>query len=96
LGRSVFALAISALMAAGICACEPTLSEAVTNLPSTMTSGTDTLKYNLYTTVARNVVWGDDSGDTDLVGGTGADTITLGAGVTNASIDLGAGTEIAA
>jgi len=30
------------------------------------------LVYNLYTTDARNIVWGDDSGTTDVVGGIGA------------------------
>ena len=45
LGRSARALAISALIAAGIAACEPTLSEAVMNLPSTMTIGTDCTLY---------------------------------------------------
>lgn len=37
-----------------------------------MTNGADTLEYNLYTATARSVVWGDDTGSTDMVAGTGA------------------------
>ena len=36
-----------------------------------MTSGANQLTYNLYTTAARNFVWGDGSGGTNLLGGTG-------------------------
>jgi spore coat protein U-like protein len=53
-----------------------------------------TLIYNLYTTAARTVVWGDDSGATDVVTGTGSGMATtnnhtvygalLAAGNTNA------------
>ena len=35
-----------------------------------MFSGTNQLTYNLYTTAARNQVWGDGSAGTQLVGGT--------------------------
>jgi len=43
----------------------------------TLTNGTGgTLVYNLYTTNARTVVWGDDSGATDIVTGTGAGMAT--------------------
>ena len=38
----------------------------------TMTNGTDVLVYNLYTTPLHAVVWGNDSGDTDVVTGLGA------------------------
>ena len=34
-----------------------------------MTSGAETLNYNLYTTAARNIVWGDGSGATQQVAG---------------------------
>jgi spore coat protein U-like protein len=37
------------------------------------------LVYNLYTTEARNVVWGDDSGVTDVVGGVGAGMAAINA-----------------
>ena len=40
-GRSARAFAISASMTGGIIACVPTLSDAVMNLPSITTSGTD-------------------------------------------------------
>jgi spore coat protein U-like protein len=43
-----------------------------------LTNGTDTLQYNLYTTAARDTVWGDGTGSS-TVGGTGtglANTIT--------------------
>ena len=56
--------------------------------------GGGTLVYNLYTTAARTVVWGDDSGATDVVTGTGSGMATtnnhtvygalLAAGNTNA------------
>ena len=36
-----------------------------------MTAGTDLLDYNIYTDSGRTTVWGDDSGATDLIGGTG-------------------------
>lgn len=36
-----------------------------------MTAGANQLSYNLYTDAARSTVWGDDSGTTDLIGGTG-------------------------
>lgn len=36
-----------------------------------MTSGANTLNYALYTTSARNVVWGDGTGTTAVVSGTG-------------------------
>src|SRR2546429_9735943 len=41
LERSLRAFATSSSIAAGSCACEPTLSDPVTNLPSTTTVGTD-------------------------------------------------------
>ena len=34
--------------------------------------GTGTLVYNLFTTAARNIVWGDESGATDIVSGSGS------------------------
>jgi len=34
--------------------------------------GTGTLVYNLFTTTARNVVWGDDSGSTDIIADIGS------------------------
>jgi spore coat protein U-like protein len=37
-----------------------------------MTDGTDTLQYNLYTTAARTTVWGDGTGGTSTVPGTGS------------------------
>lgn len=36
-----------------------------------MTDTTNTLQYNLYTTSARTTIWGDGSGGTDSVTGTG-------------------------
>lgn len=39
-----------------------------------MVSGANTLNYNLYTTAARNIVWGDGAGSTATVGGTGSGT----------------------
>jgi spore coat protein U-like protein len=44
-----------------------------------MTSGGSELVYNLYTTAARNTVWGDGSGSTATVGGTGAGLLTASA-----------------
>ncbi|HET7773262.1 MAG TPA: spore coat U domain-containing protein [Burkholderiaceae bacterium] len=38
----------------------------------TATPTPNTLNYNLFTTAARNTVWGDGSGTTATVGGTGA------------------------
>ena len=38
----------------------------------TLSNGTDTLSYNLYTSSAHTTVWGDGSGSTDNVGGSGA------------------------
>ena len=38
--------------------------------------GTGTLVYNLFTTNARNIVWGDDSGATDIVPGSGSGMAT--------------------
>jgi len=35
----------------------------------TMSSGSSTLEYNLYTNSARNTVWGDETGGTGLLGG---------------------------
>jgi spore coat protein U-like protein len=37
-----------------------------------MTTGTDTLQYNLYTTTARTTVWGDGTAGTGTVAKTGA------------------------
>lgn len=37
-----------------------------------MTTGTDTLQYNLYTTTGRTTVWGDGSASTGTIGKTGA------------------------
>jgi spore coat protein U-like protein len=37
-----------------------------------MTSGAYILSYNLYTTAARNVVWGNGAGAAATVGGTGS------------------------
>ncbi len=37
-----------------------------------MTSGSDTLAYNLYTNAARSTVWGDGSGTTSQLVGTGS------------------------
>ncbi len=37
-----------------------------------MSNGTDTLSYNLYTSSAHATVWGDNSGSTDHMTGTGA------------------------
>jgi spore coat protein U-like protein len=39
--------------------------------PRLLTDGTDTLQYNLYTTAARNAVWGDGTNSSSTVGGTG-------------------------
>ena len=39
--------------------------------PRLMSNGTDTMQYNLYTTAGRTVVWGDGTGATATVGGTG-------------------------
>ena len=36
-----------------------------------MTAGSDLLTYNLYTNAARTTVWGDGSGSTGTLGGTG-------------------------
>jgi spore coat protein U domain-containing protein, fimbrial subunit CupE1/2/3/6 len=36
-----------------------------------MTAGSDLLSYNLYTNAGRTIVWGDDSGTTDPLTGTG-------------------------
>lgn len=36
-----------------------------------MTAGANQLTYNLYTDSGRTIVWGDDSGTTDPIGGTG-------------------------
>jgi len=38
----------------------------------TMTNGTDNLVYNLYTSNLYAAVWGDDTGDTDVITGNGA------------------------
>jgi spore coat protein U-like protein len=40
--------------------------------PRLLTDGTDTLQYNLFTTGARNTVWGDATGGSSTVSGTGA------------------------
>ncbi|HYI48983.1 MAG TPA: spore coat U domain-containing protein [Allosphingosinicella sp.] len=37
-----------------------------------MTSGANLLNYNIYTTAARTVVWGDGTGSTATIGGTGS------------------------
>ncbi|MCC7461513.1 MAG: spore coat U domain-containing protein [Gammaproteobacteria bacterium] len=44
-----------------------------------MGNGTDTLQYNLFTTAARDTVWGDGTASTATIAGTGA-----GLGVPNA------------
>ena len=36
-----------------------------------MTSGSNLLSYNLYTDSARTSVWGDGTGSTNTIGGTG-------------------------
>lgn len=36
-----------------------------------MTSGSDLLNYNIYTSAARTTVWGDGTGSTATIGGTG-------------------------
>ena len=41
-----------------------------------MLSGAQELSYNLYTTAARSTVWGDGSGSTATVGGSGAGLLT--------------------
>jgi spore coat protein U domain-containing protein, fimbrial subunit CupE1/2/3/6 len=41
-----------------------------------MTSGANELVYNLYTTAARTTVWGDGTGSTSTVGGTGGGLLT--------------------
>jgi spore coat protein U-like protein len=38
----------------------------------TMASGGNTLNYNLYTNAGRTTIWGDGTGSTSTVGGTGA------------------------
>lgn len=47
-----------------------------------MSSGTDVMLYNLYTTAARTVVWGDGTSATGIVGG----SITFGAGQKDLSV----------
>lgn len=37
-----------------------------------MTSGANLLNYNIYTSAARTVVWGDGTGSTATIGGTGS------------------------
>lgn len=44
------------------------------SLGRVMTSGSDTLKYNLYTSSALTTVWGDATGGTAVVSGTGNGT----------------------
>lgn len=41
-----------------------------------MASGGNTLDYNLYTTVGRSTVWGDGTGSTATVAGTGSGLLT--------------------
>jgi spore coat protein U-like protein len=41
-----------------------------------MTNGTDFMQYNLYTTTARTTIWGDGTGSTATVGGTGVNLAT--------------------
>jgi spore coat protein U-like protein len=47
-----------------------------------MSSGTNVLRYNLYTTAARTVVWGDTTSGTGIVTG----SITFGAGQKDLSV----------
>jgi spore coat protein U-like protein len=44
-----------------------------------MASGANTLQYNLYTTVAHTIVFGDGSGSSQTVAGTGSGVATANA-----------------
>jgi spore coat protein U-like protein len=67
--------------------CHPNVHSAVVQLgtglsgsyaPRRMRNGANTLGYNLYTSVARNIVWGNGSG--------GTATVTLSDGIVSAGI----------
>jgi spore coat protein U-like protein len=46
-------------------------SGSATYADRTMTSGSDVLHYNLYTSLAHAIVWGDGTGGSSTVGGSG-------------------------